>query len=143
MLLLRILGSCVALFVVSFGSGNFAFAAEKAADYVLTNGKVYTVNDGQPWAEAVAISGSDITYVGNNAGAQAFIGGVKNLDRARQLLCVPTPRREPDPIADADEPPMLSYPCPSCGGPMIVIETFERGSIPRAPPPAPSAGDRS
>ncbi len=74
MLLLRILGSCVALFVVSFGSGNFAFAAEKAADYVLTNGKVYTVNDGQPWAEAVAISGSDITYVGNNAGAQAFIG---------------------------------------------------------------------
>ncbi len=25
------------------------------ADYVLTNGKVYTVNEKQPWAEAVAV----------------------------------------------------------------------------------------
>ena len=55
---------------------------------------------------------------------------------ARELLCVPTPRREPDPVADANEPPMLSYPCPSCGGPMIVIETFEPGHPPRAPPQA-------
>ncbi len=44
------------------------------ADYVLTNGKVYTVNDEQPWAEAVAVKGQDIVYVGDNAGAQAFIG---------------------------------------------------------------------
>jgi len=64
-------------------------------------------------------------------------GRVKNLARARELLCVPTPRREPDPVADADEPPMLSYPCPSCGGPMITIETFEPGHPPRAPPQAP------
>ncbi|MCH7775234.1 MAG: IS91 family transposase [Gemmatimonadetes bacterium] len=63
-------------------------------------------------------------------------GRVKNLARARELLCVPTPRREPDPIADADEPPMLSYPCPSCGGRMIIIETFEPGHPPRAPPQA-------
>jgi hypothetical protein len=58
-------------------------------------------------------------------------GRAENLDRARQLLCVPTPQSEPD---DADEPPMLSYPCPSCGGPMIIIETFEPGHAPRAPP---------
>jgi len=63
-------------------------------------------------------------------------GRTEKLARARELLCVPTPRREPDPIADADEPPMLSYPCPSCGGPMIVIETFEPGHPPRAPPPS-------
>jgi hypothetical protein len=31
---------------------------------------------------------------------------------------------------------MLSYPCPSCGGAMIVIETFEPGHAPRAPPQA-------
>ncbi len=43
--------------------------------------------------------------------------------------------REPDPVADADQPPMLCYPCPHCGGPMIVIETFEPGHAPRAPPP--------
>jgi len=63
-------------------------------------------------------------------------GRTENLARARRLLCVPTPRRELDPVADAEEPPMLSYPCPSCGGPMIVIETFEPGHAPRAPPQA-------
>ena len=67
-------------------------------------------------------------------------GRTRNIARARELLCVPTTQREPDPVADADEPPMLSYPCPSCGGPMIIIETFERGQnprghAPRAPPP--------
>ena len=72
-----------------------------------------------------------------------FANGARaeNLARTRQLLCVPTPQREPDPVADADEPPMLSYPCPSCGGRMIVIETFEPGYTPwrhgpRAPPQA-------
>ncbi len=64
-------------------------------------------------------------------------GRVKNLARVRELLCVPTPRREPDPVADADQPTMLSYPCPSCGGPMIIIETFEPRHPPRAPPQAP------
>jgi hypothetical protein len=62
----------------------------------------------------------------------------ENLDRARELLRVPTTQSQTD---DADEPPMLSYPCPSCGGRMIIIETFERGQNPRghasrAPPPS-------
>jgi hypothetical protein len=66
-----------------------------------------------------------------------FANGARaeNLARARELLCVPTPQREPDDV-NADEPPMLSYPCPSCGGPMIIIETFEPGHAPRAPPQA-------
>ncbi len=63
-------------------------------------------------------------------------GRTRNLARARELLCVPITQREPDPAADADEPPMLSYPCPSCGGPMIIIETLEPGHPPRAPPPS-------
>ncbi len=65
-----------------------------------------------------------------------FANGARaeNLDRARRLLCVPTPQRQPDDV-NADEPPMLSYPCPSCGGPIIIIETFEPGHAPRAPPP--------
>ncbi len=64
-------------------------------------------------------------------------GRAENLAQARQLLRVPTTQREPDDVI-ADEPPMLSYPCPSCGGRMIIIETFERGATPRAPPPAPT-----
>ena len=67
-------------------------------------------------------------------GLYANGGRTENLARARRLLGVPTPRREPDPVAEADQPPMLSYPCPHCGGAMIVIETFEPGHPPRAPP---------
>jgi hypothetical protein len=40
-------------------------------------------------------------------------GRTENLARARQLLCVPTPQRELDPVTDADEPPMLAYSCPA------------------------------
>jgi predicted amidohydrolase YtcJ len=47
--------------------------AHPAADTVLTNGKVYTVNDEQPWAESVAIRGDEIVYVGDAAGAAAYV----------------------------------------------------------------------
>ncbi len=30
-----------------------------------------------------------------------------------------------------DEPKAPEHPCPCCGGRMIIIETFERGSAPR------------
>ena len=42
------------------------------ADFVLTNGRVYTVNEAQPWAEALAIRGNTIVYVGDDVGAAAF-----------------------------------------------------------------------
>jgi predicted amidohydrolase YtcJ len=48
--------------------------AAPAADFVFTNGKVYTVNEEQPWTEAVAVEGNTIVYVGDDAGAKAFIG---------------------------------------------------------------------
>ncbi len=44
-----------------------------AADKLLTNAKVYTVNQDQPWAEAVAIKDNKIIYVGDAEGATAFI----------------------------------------------------------------------
>ena len=60
-----------------------------------------------------------------------------NLALARQLLAVPPPETRTD---DDAEPSALALPCPHCGGPMIIIETFERGQkprghAPRAPPP--------
>lgn len=48
--------------------------AVQPADTVAINAKIYTVNPKQPWAEAIAIDGTDIVYVGDNKGAQAFIG---------------------------------------------------------------------
>jgi hypothetical protein len=67
-----------------------------------------------------------------------------NLARARQLLAMPPPVANDDQILDdASEPPASTYPCPACGGRMVIIETFEPGATPRhprqrAPPQRPS-----
>ncbi len=64
-------------------------------------------------------------------------GRAENLARARDLLQVPPPQDEPEPVTAADDrADTLATPCPRCGGPMVVIETFEPGHAPRAPPPA-------
>lgn len=44
------------------------------ADFVFRNGRVYTVAGPQPWAQAVAVKGNTITYVGDEAGAMALAG---------------------------------------------------------------------
>lgn len=44
------------------------------ADTVFTGGKVYTVNEKQPWAEAVAVKGNKIIFVGSAAAAKQHIG---------------------------------------------------------------------
>lgn len=51
------------------------------------------------------------------------------LERARALLKVAPP--PPDDLADPSD---QQWPCPYCGGHMIIIETFERAYQPRAPP---------
>jgi len=57
-----------------------------------------------------------------------------NLARARQLLAMPPPVADDDQTADdAGEPPASTYPCPACGGRMVIIETFEPGATPRHP----------
>ncbi len=67
-----------------------------------------------------------------------------NLERARQLLIdqakevvnkkVASEATKPqqDQVA---EPVQSTYTCPDCGNPMVIIECFERGQLPRAPPP--------
>ena len=69
-------------------------------------------------------------------------GRAENLARARDLLGVPTPQDEPR-DANADEPLTHAPPCPCCGGRMIIIETFDRGSTPRTRPPSPIRIDTS
>ena len=62
-----------------------------------------------------------------------------NLVRARELLMC----KETDAPADAEtngadtadgSDASVTYVCPDCGATMIIIETFERGQLPRAPP---------
>src|SRR3954467_767905 len=49
-------------------------AAPPPADFVFKHGAVYTVDNEQPWAEAVAVKADRIVYVGTEAGASAYIG---------------------------------------------------------------------
>ena len=46
-----------------------------AADVLLINGRVYTVNPEQPWAEAIAIKDGRILYIGSDEDAAAYRGG--------------------------------------------------------------------
>lgn len=48
--------------------------ADRAPDTVFHNGRVYTLATDQPWAEAVAVTGTTISYVGDSAGATALAG---------------------------------------------------------------------
>ena len=45
----------------------------KAADLVLTNGKIYTLDADKNWAEDVAVPGKKIIYIGSNTGANRHI----------------------------------------------------------------------
>ena len=75
-------------------------------------------------------------------GLFASAGRAENIARARELLRVPKPQRNPTDADTIDEPPTLSHPCPCCGGRMIIIETFARGSTPRHQPTAPPVAIR-
>jgi predicted amidohydrolase YtcJ len=62
-------------------------ANRNAADFIFTNAKIYTANELQPWAEAVAIKGKEIVYVGDAAGAEALVGAsTVRTDAGGQLL---------------------------------------------------------
>ena len=60
-----------------------------------------------------------------------------NIARARELMTVPIPQVEPPAARDTANPevtPDHRPPCPCCGGRMIIVEVFARGSAPRGPP---------
>ena len=58
------------------------------ADSVYHSGKIYTVNDNQPWVQAVAIRGEKIVFVGSDDRVRRFIGpktAVTDLDGKMML----------------------------------------------------------
>jgi len=59
-----------------------------------------------------------------------------HIARARELLAAPEPETLPDHSAGDATPEQTDHrpPCPHCGGRMIIVEAFERGAQPRAPP---------
>jgi predicted amidohydrolase YtcJ len=67
---LNILISVVLITVLPACSGP----QSPGADRVFVSGAVYTANESRSWAEAVAISGAEIVFVGSDEAAEAFIG---------------------------------------------------------------------
>jgi predicted amidohydrolase YtcJ len=59
---------------IAAASAGDALADSGSANVVFVNGKVYTVDSKRPWAQAVAVKGRRIAYVGDTAGAKAFVG---------------------------------------------------------------------
>jgi hypothetical protein len=80
-------------------------------------------------------------------GLLASAGCKANIARAKELMAVPVPVMDPpaghdDADREAGTAADHRPPCPCCGGRMIIVETFERGAAPRAPP-SPEAGVRT
>lgn len=60
---------------------SFARKPEPEAELLLKNGNIYTVNDSQPTAEAIAIKYGKIVFVGSNADAKKYeVKGVRVID---------------------------------------------------------------
>ena len=68
------------------GLAASAIAADQA-DYVFKNGAIYTIDGKNPQAQAIAIKGKYIIYVGTNDGVKPFIGDkTQVIDLKGQML---------------------------------------------------------
>ena len=71
----------LATILVALTLGCAQQPAGEVADTVYTNGKIYTVNQAQPWAEAVAIKDGKFLVVGSGADVEAVSGdGTQTVD---------------------------------------------------------------
>ena len=67
------------LSMMSIGCSSKVNDDAPQADWVLTNGQIYTVNSDTPWAEAIAIRGDKFVFVGDDAGARDFVSEGTNI----------------------------------------------------------------
>ena len=82
--------------------------ATLSEDWVLTNGRIYTVDEDQPWADAVVIRDGIFVYVGDDAGAQAYIRLASEIMDRDATQPAPQPphsqsRADPDTIAQISD----------------------------------------
>ena len=68
-------------------AGSEAGVDVEPADYVFTNARVYTSDVAQPWAEAVAVRGTDIVAVGSDEDVAPLTGpGTETIDLNGKVL---------------------------------------------------------
>jgi len=81
---------CGSSLLLLLTGGNLAMGqSARSADLVITNADVRTMDDARPTAEAVAITGNTISYVGDAAGVAAMIGDDTQVIDAEGHLIVP------------------------------------------------------
>ncbi len=82
-----------ALFLCAFFAVSSAKAAARskqpAADIIITNARIYTVNPGQPWAEAAAVRDGRLLAVGSAGTIARYRGPSTRLIDAQQHLLLP------------------------------------------------------
>lgn len=66
-----------------------ACAEHQAADLVIRNARVYTVDSTEPWVEAIAIHGARIVYAGSDRGVKSWIGDSTRVIDARGGMLLP------------------------------------------------------
>ena len=76
------------LVLATFACGR-AGDEEKAADLVLRGGRVVTVDQRQPEAQAVAVRGDRIAFVGSDADVEAFVGPTTEVIDLAGRLAIP------------------------------------------------------
>ena len=67
-----------------------------------------------------------------------FLAGAGRKEKVTKIraLLGDTKTAQPEQTCEETQTPLtLREPCPDCGGPMRIIETFRRGQIPRTPTP--------
>lgn len=75
------------IFVATLTASQSGFA--QTADIVFTNANIRTMDEANPQAQAVAITGNTISYVGDDAGVRSFIGDDTRVINAHGHLMVP------------------------------------------------------
>ncbi|MGC8745648.1 MAG: amidohydrolase [Candidatus Saccharicenans sp.] len=59
------------------------------ADLIIEESRIYTVNSAQPWAEAVAVKGERIVFVGSNKQVRKYAGSATKIIQAGGRLMLP------------------------------------------------------
>ncbi|MGZ5482150.1 MAG: amidohydrolase [Pyrinomonadaceae bacterium] len=84
---MKTLLSVLAVFL--FASAPASIQPSQTADLIFTNGNVYTVTEKQPHAQAIAVKGDRIVFVGTNAAAKRFQGKNTRVVDLRGATVVP------------------------------------------------------
>ena len=64
-------------------------AMDEAADLVIRNARVYTLDSERPWVEAIAVERDRISYVGSDEGAEEYVGESTRVIDAEGRLVLP------------------------------------------------------